>query len=84
MRLNKPPIKSKFDNEDAPSGPWVDWTGQIHDISRTVIQSGTTAQRPAIKFIGQQYFDTSLGANGRPIFVNKLGTGWVLADGSAA
>lgn len=84
MRLNHPPIKSKFDDENAPSSPWADWAGQIHDITRTVIQSGTTAQRPAIKFIGQQYFDTSLGANGKPIFASKTGTTWVLADGTAA
>lgn len=84
MRLNPPPVKSKFDDADAPSNIWSDWGEQMYSIARTVIQSGTTANRPAIKFIGQQYFDTSLGANGKPIFVNKLGTGWVLADGTAA
>lgn len=84
MRLNPPPLKDKFDDVDAPSNTWSDWSGQVYTIARTVIQSGTTAQRPAIKFIGQQYFDTSLGANGKPIFASKTGTTWVLADGTAA
>lgn len=47
--------------------------------------SGTTAQRPTNDLrTGGRYFDTSLGALGKPIFVNKNGTGWVLADGTAA
>lgn len=84
-QYNEPPVRSSFDSkDDRPDPAWLSWVGQIHDTTGTLIESGTTAKRPSIKFIGQQYFDTSLGANGKPIFANKLGTGWVLADGTAA
>lgn len=46
--------------------------------------SGTTAQRPT-KFLwaGRPYFDTSLGAAGKPIWRNKDNTGWIDATGAA-
>ena len=65
--------------------PWGNWLSQAWQILQAVEQSGTTANRPTKNlWVGRTYFDTSLGANGKPIWVNKLGTGWVLADGTAA
>ncbi len=63
----------------------VSWFTQVFNICFAVSQSGTTANRPTANlWPGRMYFDTSLGANGKPIWVNKVGTGWVLADGTAA
>jgi len=41
--------------------------------------SGTTAQRPLVPYVGQQYFDTALGAAGLPIWWN--GAAWMDAAG---
>ena len=47
-------------------------------------QAGTTAQRPTTNlYAGRYYFDTSLGANGKPIWLNKNATGWIDATGAA-
>lgn len=47
-------------------------------------QSGTTAQRPTERlYAGRHYFDTSLGAKGKPIWRNKDNDGWVDASGSS-
>ena len=82
-QYNEPPVRSSFDGKDGkPDTAWVSWVGQIHDTTGTLIESGTTAKRPSIKFIGQQYFDTSLGANGKPIFASKTGVTWVDATGA--
>lgn len=84
-KFNEPPARAAFDDKTGAANPaWLQWVGQVHEVSGTLLASGTTANRPPIKFVGQQYFDTSLGANGKPIFANKVGTGWVLADGTAA
>ena len=82
MRFTQPPTRSPFEDGLA-SQEWIDWTNQVYRIANTVIQSGTTAQRPANLFVGQAYFDTSLGTNGKPIWVDKNGTGWVDATGTA-
>lgn len=64
---------------------WMQWFSDAYTILNAVTLSGTTAQRPTkLLWAGRPYFDKSLGANGRPIWVNKLGTGWVFADGTAA
>lgn len=84
FKITPPPIRSPFDGAVGVSSPWVDWTNQVYTVVNTVVQSGTTAQRPVKLFVGQQYFDTSLGANGKPIWVRKDGLGWILADGTAA
>ena len=65
--------------------PWANWLTGAGRILSATSQSGTTAQRPTKNlYPGQFYFDTSLGANGKPIWANKGLTGWVLADGTAA
>ena len=84
FKVKEPPIRQNFDKEHGVNTEWVDWTNQIYKVVNEVARSGTTAQRPPMLFAGQPYFDISLGANGKPIWVNKAGTGWVLADGTTA
>jgi hypothetical protein len=88
MSIGTPPLKSNL-----PAGkevavwtqPWSAWFSRAWEILFAVSESGTTAQRPTKNlWPGRMYFDTSLGANGKPIWVNKTSTGWVLADGTAA
>ena len=41
---------------------WLAWFQQLWMFVRTLGANGTTAQRPAAAlFVGQQYFDTTLG-----------------------
>lgn len=64
---------------------WRNFFNSVFNVVNALTMSGTTANRPtAMLWPGRMYFDTSLGANGKPIWVNKAGTGWVLADGTAA
>lgn len=64
---------------------WNNWFSQVRLICFAQQESGITANRPTKNlYPGRRYFDTSLGANGKPIWVNKTSTGWVLADGTAA
>jgi hypothetical protein len=66
------------------TSPWAQWVSQAYMVTFASQHSGTTAQRPTKQlYPGRVYFDTSLGANGKPIWVNKAATGWVLADGTA-
>jgi len=62
---------------------WPPFFSACFTLLATMTLSGTTAKRPAIVFPGQPYFDTSLGANGKPIWANKGSTGWVDATGAA-
>lgn len=90
--INTPPRRGAVDEFDAqgkPTGgvsrPFTAWFQQVFTGVFALTQSGTTAQRPTEGlWAGRMYFDTDLGANGKPIWVNKSGTGWVLADGTAA
>jgi hypothetical protein len=48
------------------TAPWTAWLQQLFVQARTLGQNGTTAQRPTGTiqiplFIGQPYFDTTLG-----------------------
>lgn len=64
--------------------PWSNWLSQVRLICFAQQESGTTANRPTKNlYPGRRYFDTSLGANGRPIWVRKDGAGWVDAAGVA-
>ena len=85
LLLTQPPLKTPFNDEQGNTAKaWAEWANKTHTLSTTVLQSGTTANRPAIIFVGQQYFDTDLGSDGKPIFVDKAGTGWITADGTSA
>lgn len=62
---------------------WANWYTQVFQILFANQQSGTTAQRPIEDlYPGRPYFDTSLGAYGKKIFVNKDLSGWVDSSGN--
>lgn len=91
--LNTPPTQRDLDVVDQQGGKkvatwgkaWSSYWTQVFQILFAVQQSGTTAQRPTTGlWAGRPYFDISLGANGKPIWVRKDLGGWVLADGTAA
>lgn len=66
------------------SPAWRNFFNSVFNICNALTMSGTTANRPtAMLWPGRMYFDTSLAANGKPIFVNKGGTGWIDATGAA-
>ena len=89
MSLPQPPLQSPllpFPATQVLFSPvWSSWLMRLWQVATSVTQSGTTAQRPTKNlWPGRPFFDVSLGTNGKPIWVNKAGTGWVLADGTAA
>jgi len=91
MALINPPGIDTVDRQDdggrlvEVNQGWRNFFVAVYNICFALTQSGTTAQRPtSLLWAGRMYFDTSLGANGKPIWRNKGNTGWVLADGTAA
>lgn len=88
--ISIPPLNSALPlDDDAKAArwptPWGNWMTRAGNILLAVSESGTTANRPVSGlYPGRMYFDISLGANGKPIWMNKGMTGWVLADGTAA
>lgn len=80
----------EIDNDGTPtlagvSDGWRNFFNSVFTICNALTTSGTTANRPTKGlWVGRMYFDTSLGAHGKPIWVDKAGTGWVLADGTVA
>ena len=91
--INAPPTQRDLDVVDQIGGKkvatwgkaWSSYWTQVFQIVFAVQQSGTTAQRPTSGlWAGRPYFDTSLGAHGKPVWVNKTVDGWVLADGTVA
>ena len=90
MKYTTPPLKSYLPlAQDGRSvmwpQPWANWLSNSWILLNDVQNAGTTAQRPTTNlYAGKFYFDTDLGANGRPIWMNKGLTGWVFADGTAA
>lgn len=79
----QPPFYDQFLTPDGRvSASWNAWLSRQADITRP--GNGTTAQRPTTGlYPGRMFFDTSLGANGKPIWVNKTGSGWVDATGAS-
>lgn len=79
-----PPVQEKVTDQSGKlTISWIDFISQLFLTANSLLESGTTAQRPTKNlWIGRMYFDTSLAANGKPIWVDKNGTGWV--DGSGA
>lgn len=66
------------------SNGWRNFFNSVFNICNALTMSGTTANRPtSMLWPGRMYFDTSLAANGKPIWVNKGGTGWIDATGAA-
>ena len=80
FNISKPPIKTPFDKDGKVSVEWVAWVNQVQTILNTTVQSGITADRPTKKFIGQQFYDTTIDL---PIHVNAAGTGWEDAAGNS-
>lgn len=82
--ISQPPIRESFQDEKGNiSRAWSAWMQQAFRVLFSATQSGTTAQRPAdTLYPGKPYFDQSLGAHGKAIFVNKDATGWVDSSGN--
>ena len=87
--ITSPPTRGTVDEADqqgklrAVGRPWAAWFNQVFLISFAQAQSGTTAQRPTTNlYPGRAYFDSSLGALGKKIFVDKNSTGWVDSSGN--
>lgn len=80
--INAPPNNSVLSENGPPSQWWADWFKQVFRVCFAQSQAGTTAQRPTKGlYIGRRYFDTSLGANGRPVWYT--GSVWVDSDGNS-
>lgn len=83
--LPMPAIAQKNKDGSEINAEWQQFFSDVFKAIQALQQSGTTAQRPTKGlYVGRPYFDTSLGAKGKPIWVDKDGTGWVLADGTVA
>lgn len=82
--INSPPlVEPLFNKSGKIAVAWSNWFMQAFRLLFDIQNSGTTAQRPSTNlYPGKPYFDTSLGALGKPIFVNKTSTGWVDAQGN--
>lgn len=83
--LNNPPNSEPVVDQDSLMirTSWSNFVMQLFRAAYAEYQSGTTAERPTTQlWPGRSYFDTSLGANGKKIFVNKTASGWV--DGTGA
>lgn len=87
--ISVPPLNSNLPVNDEQlavwTNPWANWLTKAGMILFAVSQSGTTAQRPTKNlWAGRMYFDTSLGAHGKPVFASKTLDSWLLADGTVA
>ena len=84
--IGTPPVKTPFDDESGnPDGDWIIFMGDVYKGVQATQSSGPTANRPKNNlFIGRYYFDTSLGALGKPIYIGKDGKTWITADGALA
>lgn len=87
-KINNPPVSEQIvdvKKDGMVRRAWAQWFAQVFAGS-AFLGAGATIDRPSLSGVkpGAYYFDTSLGANGKPVFVRKDGLGWVLADGTAA
>lgn len=82
--LSNPPIREAMQDKDGIlARSWVSWFNAAQSVLFPEAQSGTTANRPTAQlWPGRPYFDVSLGAHGKKIFVNKDATGWVDSSGN--
>lgn len=64
-----PPVQETVDKGNSVNPQWVPWftgSGSVSNILTSITSYGTTAQRPtAAVFVGQIYFDTTIG---RPVW----------------
>jgi hypothetical protein len=56
-----------------PTTAWTTFFSNAYQLLNALTLSGTTANRPTkFLFVGRTYFDTSLGAHGKPIWVASV------------
>lgn len=61
------------------TSPWAVWFALVRD--QAIPDSGTTALRPTAVYVGQMYFDTTLGY---PVWCSNVSTQtWVDAQGNS-
>ena len=66
------------------SPAYIEFLTGVYEGVQATQSSVTTADRPTKNlFIGRFYFDTSLGARGKPIWISKDGSTWIDATGAA-
>lgn len=60
--------------------PWLGWFSALNNVVQTFGSNGATTARPTSNlFVGQQFFDTTLGY---PVFIKSLNpTVWVNGAG---
>lgn len=64
---------------------WAQFFSQVSSLLTAVTLSGTTAKRPtSMIWVGRPYFDTSLGAHGKPIWAAAVAAGVVTWIDSAS
>ena len=93
-KVEMPPALSQMFETDekgqilALKPEWASFFHSLQNIAWLESRSGPTASRPTsstTRFVGMKYFDTSLGASGKPVFLAIASSNaWVLADGTAA
>lgn len=83
-KLGGQPLLPLHDKSGNTTPAWAGWFSTSHQILQAVSSSGSTAARPTANlYIGQPWFDVSLGL---PVYVKAIGppAAWVKADGSSA
>jgi hypothetical protein len=79
--LNQTPNTAVDEMGGKVNQSWAQFFSQISALLTAITQTGTTAKRPTtFLWVGRPYFDTSLGAHGKPIWVASVAAGvatWV-------
>jgi len=74
---SKDPVYMQFGSVRLTTG-WQVFFSKIWQVVLASTLSGTTANRPTtFLWIGRSYFDTSLGAHGKPIWVASVSSSGV-------
>jgi hypothetical protein len=82
--ISQPPNSAVVDENGNATPGYKPFFSTVFMLLNALSSSGTTANRPTtFLFAGRTYFDTSLAANGKPIWRNKGNTGWIDATGAA-
>jgi hypothetical protein len=78
------PARAKVLAEDGTLDPmWIELLSDVVIFIQGMQTSGPTSKRPTKNlYPGRYYFDTSLGALGKPIWIGSNGTSWIDADGN--
>ena len=78
--MTQPPLNSPIGSTE-----WIAWFSQLSTLVNSMHAAGTTADRPTKNlFIGQRYFDTTIG---RPIYLQSYTAGvatWAFSNGTPA